>query len=211
MKNLLRSLSLVAAMSLAVPGLALAESPKKEAAKEARDAAKKAAPSGPIDLNTASQSELESLNGVGPATAKKIIAGRPFSSVSDLSKAGVSAATIAKIGSMVMVGKAAPVAAPAPVAKVPASVPAPAAPASMPASTPVTSPVKAAAKTAAPMASNSGACAAGQVWANLETKVYHFAGDRWFGNTKKGQCMNQADADKAGYRAAKEGAAKKKQ
>ena len=67
----------------------------------------------------------------------------------------------------------------------------------------------AATKTPAPPA-NPGACAAGQVWANLETKVYHYSGDRWFGATKKGQCMNEADAQKAGYRAAKEGAAKKK-
>lgn len=40
-----------------------------------------------IDLNTASEKELESIKGVGPATAKKIIVGRPYKSVDDLSKA----------------------------------------------------------------------------------------------------------------------------
>src|SRR5215470_7001483 len=63
----------------------------------------KEAPSSPIDLNTASEKDLESLPGVGPATAKKIVAGRPYASVSDLSKAGVSASTIGKIDSLVTV------------------------------------------------------------------------------------------------------------
>ncbi len=39
---------------------------------------------GIISINGASQTELESLAGVGPATAKKIIAGRPFSDISEL-------------------------------------------------------------------------------------------------------------------------------
>jgi hypothetical protein len=46
--------------------------------------------------------------------------------------------------------------------------------------------------------------AAGMVWVNLETKVYHKEGDRWYGKTKNGKYMNEADAIKAGYRAVKE-------
>lgn len=67
-----------------------------------------------IDLNTASEKELESLKGVGPATAKKIIAARPYKAVEDLSKAGISAKTIEGIKPLVTVGKPAstPVAAP---------------------------------------------------------------------------------------------------
>ena len=56
-----------------------------------------------IDLNTASRAALETLPGVDPATAKQIIAGRPYTSVADLSKAGVPANTIEAITPLVKV------------------------------------------------------------------------------------------------------------
>lgn len=37
-----------------------------------------------MNVNTASQSQLESLSGVGPVTAQKIIDGRPYSSIDEL-------------------------------------------------------------------------------------------------------------------------------
>jgi len=37
-----------------------------------------------ININTSSQPQLETLSGVGPVTAQKIIAGRPYSSVNEL-------------------------------------------------------------------------------------------------------------------------------
>jgi competence protein ComEA len=58
-----------------------------------------------LDLNTATVDELEEhLSGVGPATAKKIVAGRPYSSVDDLAKAGVSNRVIESIRDQVSVG-----------------------------------------------------------------------------------------------------------
>jgi competence protein ComEA len=39
---------------------------------------------GKIDVNSASQDELEKLNGIGPVTAKKIVDGRPYKSKRDL-------------------------------------------------------------------------------------------------------------------------------
>lgn len=39
---------------------------------------------GPININTGTQAELESLPGIGPVTASKIINSRPYSSVEDL-------------------------------------------------------------------------------------------------------------------------------
>ncbi|MBP7528826.1 MAG: helix-hairpin-helix domain-containing protein [Syntrophorhabdaceae bacterium] len=57
-----------------------------------------------VDLNTASEKELESLKGVGPATAKKIMAGRPYTSVEDLKKAGISDKMIQSMKPYVKVG-----------------------------------------------------------------------------------------------------------
>jgi hypothetical protein len=56
-----------------------------------------------IDLNSATEAQLESLPGVGPTTAKKIIAGRPYSSLSDLKRARVSQRTIDQLESLVTV------------------------------------------------------------------------------------------------------------
>src|SRR5215467_7850054 len=58
-----------------------------------------------VDINSASEEELEALPGVGAATAEKIIAGRPYASVADLEKAGVSAKTIEQIKPLVTAKK----------------------------------------------------------------------------------------------------------
>lgn len=43
------------------------------------------------------------------------------------------------------------------------------------------------------------------VWLNLPTGVYHFQGQRWYGNTKNGAYVCQKEADKAGDRATRNG------
>ena len=77
-----------------------AQEKAKEKAKES--AAEKAATKD-VDLNSATSEELMTIPGVGEATSEKIIEGRPYKTVDDLSKAGVTAAAIAKIKPHVVV------------------------------------------------------------------------------------------------------------
>lgn len=43
----------------------------------------------------------------------------------------------------------------------------------------------------------------GMVWVNTESGIFFHEGDRWYGKTKEGKFMTEADAKKAGYREAK--------
>src|SRR5947209_20212187 len=52
-------------------------------------------------------------------------------------------------------------------------------------------------KTAVPDADIAAAKAAGKVWVNLETGVYHKSG-RWYGRTKNGRFMTEAEGKKDG-------------
>jgi len=159
-------------LSLSAPAFAGQAAASKPAPATAK------APAALVDLNSASQADLEALPGVGAATAKKIIAGRPYTAVADLSKAGVPKNTIEKISSMVTVGAA----------KAPASAP----PATSTAAPTKTSTAPAAATTA------QTPPVKGMVWVNLSSKVYHKEGDRYYGNTKNGKFMTEDDAIKAG-------------
>jgi competence protein ComEA len=66
----------------------------------------------PVDLNSASEKDLEALPGVGPATAKKIVAGRPYKSADELKKAGLNNKVVESLKPLVTVGPALPAPAP---------------------------------------------------------------------------------------------------
>jgi hypothetical protein len=168
-----------------------------------KKAAGKVAPSAPVDLNTASAADLEKVPGIGAATAKKIVANRPYASTADLSKAGLSPKAVQSLSPMVTTGVAAapvPAATPKPVAKTPAvkyNTPPPAAvaPVTTPKAPTVSTPV-----TSKPAAQPPGP---GMVWVNTSTKVFHKDGSKFYGTTKHGKYMSEADAIKAGYRESK--------
>jgi hypothetical protein len=75
------------------------------------------------------------------------------------------------------------------------------APAAFPQSSPVP-PAKAASSHAPSAAEIAAARAARQVWVNLNTGIYH-KGGRWYGKTKDGKFMTEAEARKAGYKPSK--------
>lgn len=185
---------------------------KSKSTDEKPSASSTANSGGKVDLNSASEKEIEDLPGVGPATAKKIIAARPYSSVSDLSKAGLSAKKIEKISPMATVSGSSA----APSAKASTSSAMPSSPSTPPATAPGSSARSNSPGTqsSAPESQSSGGAKSssvvaqtppqkGMVWVNLDTKVYHKEGTRWYGKTKNGKFMNESDAIAAGYRASK--------
>lgn len=132
-----------------------------------------------IDVNSATAKEMvDALPGIGEVTAEKIVKGRPYKTDEDLVKAGVTEKQIEKIKDLITFGKAAKEA-PKTTAK-PAATEKPAKDEEVTAKTPPKP---------------------GMVWVNTESKIYHKEGDRWYGKTKNGEWMTEAEALKMGARA----------
>jgi DNA uptake protein ComE-like DNA-binding protein len=186
----------------------------------------------PINLNKASETELETVAGIGPTYARKIIANRPYKSIDDLSKAGIPAATIAKIRPLVSLSDSATT----------QTVAKPVTPDTTPAlldvnkateaqlqevtgigeayskkivdgrpyksvddlsKTGISSAVLEKIKSQLTVGGVTAPPAKGMVWVNLDTKLYHKESSRWYGKTKSGKYMSETEAINAGYKASK--------
>jgi hypothetical protein len=58
---------------------------------------------------------------------------------------------------------------------------------------------------APPSDSRSEAAAKGKVWVNTSSGKYFRPGQQWYGKTRRGEYMSEAEAIRKGYRAAKGG------
>jgi hypothetical protein len=76
-------------------------------------------------------------------------------------------------------------------------------PAATPATTPAPTSVAKKHKAPEPEAAQAPGGGNGQVWVNTETHVYHKEDSKWYGKTKHGKYMSEADAMKEGDKAAK--------
>lgn len=196
-KQVIATLGLVC-LFLAAPQ-AQAQAVKKETTAKTEKKGGKVAPSSPVDINSATAEQLIAVPGIGDATAKKIIAGRPYGSVADLSKAGISANQLKDISPMLKAGAAA--------AATKAAAPAAA---SMPAAAKAETKMATKGAPAGPTVPLAPGGGKGMVWVNEESKVFHREGDRWYGRTKKGKYMTEADAVKMGAHESKEKMSEKK-
>jgi hypothetical protein len=75
--------------------------------------------------------------------------------------------------------------------------------AATPAAAPATTPAAKKHKAPEPQAAQAPGGGNGQVWVNSETHVYHKEGSKWYGKTKHGKYMSEADAVKEGDKASK--------
>lgn len=155
-----------------------------------KDTTKAITKSAKVDVNHATQEELQGLPGVGEAYAKKIIEGRPYKNEADLVKSGIPQATVDKLKHKIRFGRE----------KAAKHRKEREAKASTQKETKTTSSTKTETSNVTPQVPPKK----GMVWVNTDTMVYHTEGDHWYGNTKNGKFMDEKEAIKFGAHLSKQ-------
>lgn len=183
-----------------------------------------------INLNTATEAQLVTLPGITRNHAKRIVAGRPYESVDDLSKAGIPALTINRIRTRVTTTETAiehtaekplsddsalidlNTATEAQLQNVPEIGEAfakkviagrPYKSVDELAKTGLSSTAIAKIKPQVTVGDTKPTRSKGLVWVNTQSKIYHREGSQWYGKTRSGKYMPEDEAIKSGYVAAK--------
>lgn len=166
-----------------------------------------------VDINHASEQELEALPGIGKTYAKKIIEGRPYKKKSDLVKIGVPKKTVDNLKGLIKFGKVEKdkhhkkkeshkkkekkslSASKASETDVEAKPEKEKKSFSKRAETNV--------ETKSAKESFKVQPRKGMVWVNTDSMIYHKEGDQWYGKTEKGEYMTEEAAIKSGARLSK--------
>src|SRR2546423_13720719 len=98
MRKLLRIVAMAVALAFASPAVSWAKETPKKSSSQKQDK---------LDINSASESDLKDLPGIGEAYAKKIVEGRPYKAMDELwEKKIIPKATYAKIKNKVIAKQA---------------------------------------------------------------------------------------------------------
>ncbi len=144
-----------------------------------------------VDINSATKDQLQELKGVGDARADAIIKGRPYKDAKELAEKKILPQNVYDGIKEKIVAKASDAKTTAPT------------PARGKATERKEAPTGATNEFKTETDAKKHCPGDTVVWANTESKIYHFSGANDYGKTKQGAYMCQKESDSSGFRAAR--------